>query len=220
MVQYVLGSARAPAVEQQLQAHDEFLKEIRERLLLAQDVMKASHDSKRRDMEFSVGDWVLLRLHHRTAVGIATSTSKLAPRYYGPFQILARIGSVAYRFQLPANAKIHDVFHVSLLKKFIGVPPTVTPVPLPPIVRGRVIPTPTKVLRTRLNRGTWELLVQWQGWADSDSTWERLPVFVEDYPDFHLEDELFLREGGSVMDSFIGRVYQRRPCSANQQQQD
>jgi len=220
MVQYVLGSARAPAVEQQLQARDEFLKEIRERLLLAQDVMKASHDSKRRDMEFSVGDWVLLRLHHRTAVGIATSTSKLAPRYYGPFQILARIGSVAYRLQLPANAKIHDVFHVSLLKKFIGVPPTVTPVPLPPIVRGRVIPTPTKVLRTRLNRGTWELLVQWQGRADSDSTWERLPVFVEDYPDFHLEDELFLREGGSVMDSFIGRVYQRRPCSANQQQQD
>jgi len=105
-------------------------------------------------VEFSAGDWVLLRLHHRTAVGITTSTSKLAPRYYGPFQIIARTGNVAYRLQLPENAKIHDVFHVGLLKKFTGVPPTVAPVPLPPIVRGRVVPTPKKVLRARLNRGT------------------------------------------------------------------
>jgi len=91
-----------------LQARDDFLTDICERLLLAQDVMKASHDSKPRAVEFSVGDWVLLRLHHRTAVDITTSTSKLAPGYYGPFQI-ARIGNVAYCLQLPENAKIHDV---------------------------------------------------------------------------------------------------------------
>ena len=183
--------------------------------------MKVHQDRSRRDLEFVVHDWVWLRLHQHSASGItAASPSKLAPRFYGPFLVLACIGEVSYRLRLPECSKIHDVFHVSLLKKFIGVPSTVTPVPLPPIVRGRVIPTPTKVLRARLNRGTWELLVQWQGRADSDSTWERLPVFVEDYPDFHLEDELFLQEGGSVMDSFIGRVYQRRPRSANRQQQD
>jgi len=193
-----------------LQARDDFLTDICERLLLAQDVMKASHDSKPRAVEFSVGDWVLLRLHHRTAVDITTSTSKLAPGYYGPFQIVARIGNVAYCLQLPENAKIHDVFHVGLLKKFTGVPPTVAPVPLLPIVHGRVVPTPKKVLRAWLNRGTWELLVQWEGQADSDSTWERLPVFVDTYPEFHLADELFLGEGGNVAEEdgvlFIGDI--------------
>jgi len=187
------------------------LKEIRERLLLAQDVMKASHDKKRRDLEFSVGDWVWLRLHHRTAVGITSSISKLAPRFYGTFQVIARIGDVAYRLQLPEKARIHNVFHVGLLKKFIGDPPAAAPVPLPPIVHGRVLPTPSKILRARLNRGVWELLIHWEGRAASEATWERLPVFVADYPDFHLEDELFLGEGGNVTDSFVGRVYRRRP---------
>jgi len=148
-----------------LRDRDEFLKEIRERLLLAQDVMKASHDKKRRDLEFSVGDWVWLRLHHRTAVGITSSISKLAPRFYGTFQVIARIGDVAYRLQLPEKARIHNVFHVGLLKKFIGDPPAAAPVPLPPIVHGRVLPTPSKILRARLNRGVWELLIHWEGRA-------------------------------------------------------
>lgn len=134
------------------------MKEIRERLLLAQDVMKASHDKKRRDLEFSVGDWVWLRLHHRTAVGITSSISKLAPRFYGTFQVIARIGDVAYRLQLPEKARIHNVFHVGLLKKFIGDPPAAAPVPLPPIVHGRVLPTP-KILRAHSSRSaeSWRL---------------------------------------------------------------
>jgi len=47
-----------------------------------------------------------------------------------------------------------------------------------------------------------------------------LSSFVADYPDFHLEDELFLGEGGNVTDSFVGRVYRRRPRSAIRQQED
>jgi hypothetical protein len=65
--------------------------------------MWAKHDLKRRDLVFAVGDWVWLRLHHRTAVGITPARStKLGPRYFGPYQVLARIGSVAYRLRLPA----------------------------------------------------------------------------------------------------------------------
>ena len=183
-------------------------------MLLAHDVMKVHQDCSRRDLEFAVHDWVWLRLHQRSALGItAASPSKLAPHFYGPFQVLVCIGEVSYRLRLPESSKIHDVFHVSLLKKFTGSPP-VEPVQLPPIVRGRVIPVPEKVIRACLNRGVWELLVQWKSSHPADAAWELLSSFVAAYPDFQLEDALFLGEGGNVINAFVGKVYQhRRPAA-------
>ena len=195
MIPYQQGSARVAAVDRQLRDRDEFLSEIRERLQIAQDVMKATQDKSRRELEFAVGDWVWLRLHHRSASGITPSSpSKLAPRFYGPFQIAARVGAVAYRLRLPETARVHDVFHVGLLKKFIGTPPTEL-IQLPPIVRGRVVPTPQRAVRARLNRGIRELLIQWKGSDPAEATWELLSSFVATYPEFQLEDELFLGVG-------------------------
>jgi hypothetical protein len=198
------------AVDRSLLERDEFILEVKDRLQLAQQVMRGYYDRTHRDIHYDVGDWVWLRLHHRQAASMAVQAhAKLAPKFYGPFQILERIGDVAYRLQLPASARIHDVFHVSLLKKFHGEPPKTTP-DLPPISHGRAIPTPAKVVRARKRRGEWEVLVHWQGLAEVEATWEQLQAFRDLYPDVQLEDELFLQGGSNDVDAYWGHADSRR----------
>jgi hypothetical protein len=141
MVAYECGDARAPAVDQMLQERDS-LQDARERLLQAQEQAKLFYDAKHTSMAFGVGDWVWLKLLHRPVASLPAQTKgKLAPRYYGPFKVLDCIGAVAYRLELPPGARIYNVFHVGVLKAFLGVPPSVTPA-LPPMLYGRVIPSP------------------------------------------------------------------------------
>lgn len=158
-------------------------------------------------MTFDVGDWVWLRLRQRTASGITgPSISKLGPKFFGPYKVAERIGYVSYRLSLPARANIHDVFHVSLLKKFVGDPPTAI-VPLPALLNGRVLPVPVRAVRALLNRGRWELLVQWEGRAATDASWEDLEEFKQLYPSVQLADELFVGKEGSGVGAFVGKKY-------------
>jgi hypothetical protein len=77
----------------------------------------------RRDLEFAVGDQVLLRVSPTRGVVQFDVFGKLSPRYIGPFSILARVGSLAYRLQLPESmAGVHPVFHVSMLRKYLQDP--------------------------------------------------------------------------------------------------
>ena len=154
-----------------------------------------------------MGDWVWLRLLHRPTQSLVPgSRSKLGPKYAGPYQVLERIGAVAYRLQLPEGARIHDVFHVGVLKPFRGDPPASTP-PLPPLQRGRPLQQPERVLRSSLRRGAWHILVQWANMPASEATWEPVEAFRATHPSFQLEDELFLEGGRDVMG---GQTYQRR----------
>lgn len=98
LISYTPGLAQVAALDKQLLQRDTFLAEIRERLLQAQDHMKNAHDKSHRDVQFEAGDWVLLRLHHRSAAGITDrANAKLAPKYYGSFQVREGIGPLAYR---------------------------------------------------------------------------------------------------------------------------
>nr|GEY95690.1 putative reverse transcriptase domain-containing protein [Tanacetum cinerariifolium] len=94
---------------------------IKERLKVARDRQKSYADKRRKPLEFSVGDKVLLKVSPRKGVVRFGKRSKLSPRYVGPFDIVERIGPVAYRLCLPQELiGVHDTFHVSNLKKCLA----------------------------------------------------------------------------------------------------
>jgi hypothetical protein len=195
LIPFQVRSTRVVAVDHQLHDRDIFLAEIKNRLLQAQALMKTSYDKNHCELEFAMGDWAWLCLNHCAATTIRESDySKLGPKYFGPYEVCEKIGSVSYRLRLrlPAKTRIHDVFHIAFLKKFEVVSPGSVP-PLPSIVRGRAVSQPDKVERARPTKDSWEVLVQWQGKTADEATWELLEQFKEDYPDFQVEDKLFLR---------------------------
>lgn len=160
---YQSGSARTNTVDMMLAARDTFLAEVRTRLIQAQEYARRQYDAHHRSMEFSVGDWVWLRILHRPTQSLVPGArGKLAPRFAGPFPVLERIGQVAYRLKLPDHARIHDVFHVGVLKPFRGTPPTTVPV-LPPLHNGRLLPQPERVLAPASAAGLGMSLCN--GWA-------------------------------------------------------
>ncbi|CAM8996872.1 unnamed protein product [Rhodiola kirilowii] len=96
----------------------EKVAQIRKRLLTAQTRQKSYADKRRRPLEFSMGDFVLLKVSPKKGVSRFYTKGKLAPRYIGPLKILERIGKVAYRLSLPSElSRVHNVFHVSMLRK-------------------------------------------------------------------------------------------------------
>ncbi|GJV04618.1 reverse transcriptase domain-containing protein [Tanacetum coccineum] len=94
---------------------------IKEKLKAARDRQKSYADNRRKPLEFEVGDRVMLKVSPWKGVIHFGKKGKLAPRYVGPFEILERIGPVAYRLRLPEELSgVHDTFHVSNLKKCLA----------------------------------------------------------------------------------------------------
>lgn len=195
---YEPGETRVAAVAKTIAERDEFIADIRYRLEQAQAMYKHQYDKHQQELSFGVGDWVWLRLRQRAATSLhVTTAGKLRPRFYGPYRIVAVINDVAYRLELPPLARLHDVFHVGLLKKFVGTPP-VTPPPLPPVHHGAAVPEPECVSRSRLAGGVRQLLVHWKGESATSATWEDADNFMDRYPSFQLEDELLVEGGGEM----------------------
>jgi hypothetical protein len=103
----------------------ELLREMEEQMLKIKQNLKASQDRHKRytdkgrtHREFKVGDHVFLKVKANRSSLKLGNRSKLAACYCGPFEILERIGPVAYMIAFPASMSVHNVFHVSLLKKY------------------------------------------------------------------------------------------------------
>ena len=96
---------------------------IRQRLLTAQSRQKSYADVRCRPLEFEVGDHVFLKVMPKRGVVRFSKHGKLSPRFIGPSEILGRIGTVAYRLELPPSMiGVHEVFHVSMLPKYTPDP--------------------------------------------------------------------------------------------------
>ena len=190
LLAYVPGTSNELAVDEYLRDRDTILKELRHNLLLAQERMQYQANKGRRDISFQVGERVYLKLQPYRQSSVAFRASmKLAPRFFGPYEILQKIGLVAYRLALPPGSQIHDVFHVSMLKRHVGSPPQPT-LQLPPVSDDVVLlPQPESILERRvvqkgLYRPKTELLVKWVGLPAEEATWENAWRLAKTYPQF------------------------------------
>ena len=152
-MKYESGSTNNAELEERLKERDSMLEILREQLHKAQQVMKQKADQHRREVEFIVGDKVFLKLRpYRQQTLAKRVNEKLSARYYGPFLIRARVGKVAYRLELPEDAKIHPTFHVSQLKRVVGEAAVVSQLPPQLSPEGVLEVEPEEVLKAELIR--------------------------------------------------------------------
>ncbi|XP_058758243.1 uncharacterized protein LOC131631466 [Vicia villosa] len=183
----------------------EKVKLIREKMKASQSRQKSYHDKRRKDLEFEAGDHVFLRVTPVTGVGRALKSKKLTPRFIGPYQILERVGKVAYRVALPPNlSNLHDVFHVSQLRKYISDPSHVIPmddVQVRDNLTVETMPVRIEDREVKTLRGKEIALVKvvWLGAAGESLTWELESKMRDSYPELfdrgNFEDEILLSRG-------------------------
>jgi hypothetical protein len=209
LIKYVVQASDPPSVRDQLLQRDVIIDQLKSNLRKAQQAKKNNADKHRREASFKVGDLVLVKLQpyrqHSTAL---RKNQKLSMRYFGPFTIIAKIGPVAYKLELPATAKIHPVFHISQLKEFKGgAEEPYIPLPLTTIETGPTF-TPAKVLDCRMIfRGQQKIpqvLIQWGEDNTAEVKWEDYQEIRDNYPTFNLEDKVAFKEGGIVMKGRMG----------------
>nr|CAD1818599.1 unnamed protein product [Ananas comosus var. bracteatus] len=171
-----------------LQEAEAKVRLARERLLIAQSRQKSYADKRRRELEFQVGDHVLLKVSLTKGVRRFGIRGKLSPRFIGPYEVLERIGPVAYRLALPPSLSgVHNVFHVSTLRKYVFDSTHIlesTPVDLQedlsfeehPV---RILAREVKRLR---NREIPYVKILWSNHEEREATWELESAMQEHYP--------------------------------------
>ncbi|GJZ59790.1 putative reverse transcriptase domain-containing protein [Tanacetum coccineum] len=171
-----------------VQETTEKISQIKDKLKAARDRQKSYADKRRKPLEFSVGDYVLLKVSPWKGVVRFGKKGKLAPRFVGPFEIIEKVGPVAYRLDLPEELNgVHDTFHVSNLKKCLADP--TLKVPLDEIqvdAKLNFVEEPVEILERefkKLKRSRIAIVkVRWNSKRGPEFTWEREDQMKLKYP--------------------------------------
>jgi hypothetical protein len=161
---------------------------IRENLRVAQTRQKSYADNRRRPLEFEEGDYVYLKVSPLRGMRRFKVKGKLFPHFIGPFRVFRRVGEMAYQLELPDNlSNVHNMFHVSRLKKCLHVPEEQLPME-ELSVQGdltyteytiKILDTLTRFTR---NKVTKMCKVQWSHHGEDEAPWEREEELRIDFP--------------------------------------
>lgn len=172
-------------VHERLERLKEIRREVHAAIQLSARLVKEGRSA--RGSEFEVGDMVWLE-----GKNIATThpSAKLTPKRHGPFKITKKLGPVTYKLELPPQWKIHPVFHITLLTRYHENEthgPNYTRPPLE-LVDGEKEFEVERIDQSKVDKGLLYYLVKWEGWPESDNTWQRpkdLGNAMESIRDFH-----------------------------------
>ncbi|GJR33323.1 reverse transcriptase [Tanacetum coccineum] len=186
---YVQGQSFVDVVDRSLSAREATIQLLKFHLQRAQQKIKTQADKRRIDRVFEVDQCVYLKLQPHEQVTIRQGKyNKLNPKYYGPFQIIAKVGQVAYKLLMPATSQIHPVFHISLLKLYKG--PFLNATATLPICNpmGELAQQPFKVLDMKLgkvcNSVVVYVLIHWSNGSAADATSKLHSDIVKRFPEF------------------------------------
>lgn len=205
----VVESCAVPDLKDWLKNREAMTKLMHQHLERQQQRMKHQADKKRTERSFSEGDFVYLKLHPYVQTSVATQGSrKLAFRYYGPFQVIQKVGKVAYKLKLPETSKIHPVIHVSQLKRAVGAQVEVQST-LPDVQTKEMMPE--MVLGTRWRKvgavSQCQWLIRWKGLPDSLATWEPREELQQKFPECSAWGQAESQGEGNVMDPTVDVVF-------------
>jgi hypothetical protein len=171
-----------------IQEAEEQVRMIWENLRIAQTRQKSYADNRRRPLEFEEGDHVYLKVSPIRGMRRFKVKGNLSPRFIAPFKILKRVGEMAYQLELPNHlSDVHDVFHVSQLKKCLHV--LEERLPMEELsVQGDLTYTdhPVKILDTLAHVTRKKVIkickVQWSHHVEEEATWEREEELRIEFP--------------------------------------
>ena len=173
----------------------EKIRLIQQRLLTAQSRQKSYADRRNRPLSFKEGDHVFLKIRPRRGVIRFGKKGKLSPRYIGPFEILEKIGQVAYRLALPPQIdRVHNVFHVSMLRKYLALPTHVLnwgdlDIDEDATFEEEPVEIQDSMEKSIRNRIIRLVRVLWKHRGMEETTWEREEAMRANYPQLFPPDE-------------------------------
>jgi hypothetical protein len=168
------------------------VRRIQENLKVTKLCQESYANKSRRPLQFEAGDHVYLKISPMKSVKRFGVTGKLSPRYIGPFPILEKCGKVAYKLELPPLlAGVHDIFHISQLKKCLKAPVDVILSEVAPLDTDLTYPEhPIKILdqKSRVTRRKTIKFykIQWSNHTEGEATWESEDSLRSHHPDFKL----------------------------------